>query len=360
MQADVVAGYTFVPRTGWGVMIPQPFPELVERASDVGALALVIIGVGMLITAAISWWLARALAMPIRAVADSAGQLARGEGFQRLKTPHPLAPRELDDLVVSFNVMSDEMNAKSEELMVEAARAEIASRSKSEFLAHMSHELRTPLNAIIGFAEVMNDATFGPIGNDRYEIYVDDILKSAQHLRGMIDDVLDLTKAEAGLLGMESQSIVIDDLADACLTQMRERARARDIRLIADLPADAPLIYGDLRACRQVLLNLLSNAVKFTPAGGTVTVGAGPDDAGGYRITVTDTGVGIAPEDMQTITDPFSQIGDPMRQSGKGAGLGLHLAKRFMELHDGWLEIDSEPGKGTRASAVFPAERVHY
>lgn len=358
MRSDVVAGYTAVPLTGWGVMIPQPVPELEARAADVEKLALAVIAIGLLVTSAFSWGLSRALAGPIGAVAAAAGQLAKGDRLRRIEAPPPPAPREVLDLVGAFNMMADDVTAKKEELLLEAARAEIASRSKSEFLAHMSHELRTPLNAIIGFSEVMDAGTFGGLANPRYEDYVRDILASAVHLRRLIDDVLTLAEAEAGTLGLASQTLEIRDMIDGALTPVRERARAKALILTVAVPPEAPMVFADDRICRQILASLLSNAVKFTPDGGSVRVTAETVDGGDYAIAVSDTGPGIAADELGKIGEPFAHIDDPMRRAPGGAGLGLHLAKRFLELHGGRLEIESRVGAGTTARAIFPAERL--
>ena len=229
---------------------------------------------------------------------------------------------------------------------------EVADRHKSEFLANMSHELRTPLNAIIGFSEVLVERMFGEM-NEKQTEYMEDILSSGRHLLSLINDILDLSKVEAGRMELELSKFDLPLAVENALTLMRERASRRGINL--DLTADERLgdFIGDERKIKQILLNLLSNAVKFTPEGGRIGLRAMVAD-GSVEISVSDTGVGIAPEDQQKIFEEFQQARHGSLAEGEGTGLGLTLTKKFVELHGGKIWVESEPGKGATFTFTLP------
>lgn len=235
----------------------------------------------------------------------------------------------------------------------ERLRAEEANRSKSEFLANMSHELRTPLNAINGFSEIMAGEMFGPLGHERYKGYVTDILSSGQHLLLLINDILDMSKIEAGKMQLQPELVRPGELIEQCLRIMRARAEEKSIAVIVET-ANLPEIEADPRALKQVLLNLMSNAVKFTPAGGKVRV-RGFDAADGVVLQVADTGIGIPADQLPRLGRPFEQIESQIAKSHQGSGLGLALSKSLIELHGGTLRIDSLLGKGTTVSFTLPA-----
>jgi len=236
--------------------------------------------------------------------------------------------------------------------------AELANRSKTEFLANMSHELRTPLNAIIGFSEVMRDELLGPLGDRRYRQYAQDIHSSGAHLLEIINDILDLSKIEAGKHELLEETVELPAVVKSCLMLLGERARGADVRLEQHVPDDLPALRADPRKIKQILLNLLANAVKFTPTGGTVTVEARRKSDGGIAISVSDTGIGIDPDDFDRVLAPFGQVDSGLGRKYEGTGLGLPLARAFTELHGGRLELDSAPGEGTRVSVHLPKERV--
>jgi signal transduction histidine kinase len=268
-------------------------------------------------------------------------------------TPRPFTEPEVglaetfsDQIVVAMeNVrLFTETQQKSEEL-------DAASRHKSEFLANMSHELRTPLNAVIGFSDVLEQQLFGEL-NDRQTEYVRDIGASGRHLLTLVNDVLDLSKVEAGRMELEISTFSLVESVAAALSFVRERAVRHDIELSAVLPADLGPILADERKVRQVLLNLLSNAVKFTPDGGRIEVRVQRGDD--LVVSVCDTGIGIASEDLPKVFDEFRQVG----QSHEGTGLGLTLSKRFIELHGGRIWVESTPGKGSTFSFTLPIHRT--
>ncbi|WP_287157445.1 PAS domain-containing sensor histidine kinase [Euryhalocaulis sp.] len=238
----------------------------------------------------------------------------------------------------------------------EKIRAEEGNRSKSEFLANMSHELRTPLNAINGFSEIMLKQMFGPLGDDRYQEYVRDILSSGQHLLALINDILDMSKIEAGKLQLQTELIYPDEIVEQCARLMRGRAQEAGLELKMEL-GDLPRIEADPRAIKQVILNLLSNAVKFTPEGGRVEISAHPHEEG-VKVRVSDSGIGIADEDIPRLARPFEQIESQHSKSHQGSGLGLALSKSLVEMHGGTLDIDSSIGEGTTIVFTLPPEPV--
>jgi signal transduction histidine kinase len=247
----------------------------------------------------------------------------------------------------------------AETVMREAKEAaEAANRSKSEFLANVSHELRTPLNAIIGFSEVMEHEMFGKLGNEHYRDYARDIRLSGSHLLEVINDILDLAKVEAGKVELQEQSIDLGKVIESTVRLVRERAGERNIELSVRLPEGLPHLWADERKVKQILINLLSNAIKFTPEGGSVTVSAGRDPTDTVEIAVSDTGIGIAKESLETVLQPFGQVDSALSRRHAGTGLGLPLTKSLVELHGGRLDLDSELGKGTTVVVRFPHERL--
>ena len=231
-----------------------------------------------------------------------------------------------------------------------------ASRHKSEFLANMSHELRTPLNAIIGFSDVLEQRLFGEL-NERQSEYTRDIAGSGRHLLDLVNEILDLSKVEAGRMELEPTEFALAETIHGALAFVRERAASHQIALTPDVPADLGTIVADERKVRQVLLNLLSNAVKFTPDGGRIGVHARRRD-GEVEVSVRDTGIGIAPEDQAKVFDEFQQVGKASDRSREGTGLGLTLAKRFIELHGGRIWVKSEIGTGTTFTFAVPLSRT--
>jgi signal transduction histidine kinase len=237
-------------------------------------------------------------------------------------------------------------------------QAETANREKSEFLATMSHELRTPLNAIIGFSEVMNTETLGPLGSLQYREYAKDINDSGLHLLALINDILDLSKVESGKDEVHEENIEIPGVIRAITTLVRERAMQRGIEIEFEIEADTPKLRADKRKVKQILANLLTNAIKFTEAGGKVTLRAWCNRESGYVIQIADTGIGIASEDIPNALSQFGQVDSKLNREYEGTGLGLPLTKALVELHGGSLDLQSEVGAGTTVTVRFPASRI--
>jgi signal transduction histidine kinase len=279
---------------------------------------------------------------PIQRIGTRLAAIAAGDFAGRVEVPNR---DELGDLAKNVDRMNDELRRVYRQL-------ESTSRHKSEFLANMSHELRTPLNAIIGFSQVLHEQMFGQI-NAKQKEYLEDILSSGNHLLSLINDVLDLSKVEAGQVELEINAFSLREALERGLVMVRERATTSGVRLGLELDPAVEVIEGDERRIRQVIFNLLSNAVKFTPSGGLVELRSAERD-GEVRVSVADTGPGIAPEDQDRIFEEFQQteVGAGQRE---GTGLGLALSKRLIELHGGRIWVDSEPGHGSTFTFSLPA-----
>jgi len=245
-----------------------------------------------------------------------------------------------------------ELQERNQEIEDKSRQLEAASRHKSEFLANMSHELRTPLNAIIGFSEVLGEKMFGEL-NEKQNEYVDDIHSSGHHLLSLINEILDLSKIEAGRMELELAKFDLPLTVDNAITLVRERATRHGVSLHREVDKRLGDFVGDERKIKQILLNLLSNAVKFTSEGGRIEIKAIPVD-GSVEISVSDTGIGITSEDQATIFEEFRQVGTADAQKHEGTGLGLTLAKKFVELHGGRIWVDSEVGKGSTFTFTLP------
>ena len=248
---------------------------------------------------------------------------------------------------------------KAEQELIEARRqAEKASSAKSDFLAKISHEIRTPLNAIIGFSEVMMAERFGPIGNERYRQYLKDIHASGGHLLSLINDLLDLSKIEAGQLDLTFANVSLNDLTQQCVALMQPQANRDRIIIRTSLPSSLPQVVADARSVRQIVLNLLSNSIKFTDAGGQVIVSTALNDTGDVALRVRDTGVGMSEKDLATALEPFRQLANSVSGVSSGTGLGLPLTKALAEANRASFYIKSAPKSGTLVEIAFPPSRV--
>ena len=258
------------------------------------------------------------------------------------------------EVQIQYRLMEELAARKRAEAALQQAKetAETATRHKSEFLANMSHELRTPLNAIIGFSEVLLEKMFGEL-NEKQEEYLHDILSSGQHLLSLINDILDLSKVEAGKMELEPAVFSLRELLEGSLVMVKERALAHGLMLSLDIAEDINTFIGDERKIKQILFNLLSNAVKFTPDKGKVSVTVTRTD-GVVQVVVRDTGIGIAVEDQQQIFAAFQQVGKGTVGKPEGTGLGLALTKKFVELHGGQIWVESTLGQGSAFTFTLP------
>ncbi|WP_167220718.1 sensor histidine kinase [Pelagibius litoralis] len=254
--------------------------------------------------------------------------------------------------------LEQRVSERTVELETAREQAVEANRAKTEFLANMSHDLRTPLNAILGFSEIMRAGAFGPLGDPRYEEYVEDIHHSGSLLISLINDLLDISKVEAGKYELTEEVVDIRALIHNALRQIATAVEGAALTVATHVPADMPALRGDGRVLTQILNNLLSNSVKFTPRGGHIDVSAWTDHQGQLHIRVADNGIGMTREGVTKALRPFEQAHNARAREHNGTGLGLHLCDNFMKLFGGSLEIKSEEGGGTTVTVAFPAERA--
>ncbi len=363
----VVSAWAGVEPLGWRVFVEAP--ESQAFAPIRGTLWRTLVILLALLAAALigSILLARRLVRPIKKMQVAAARIGSGDYDERVELDRR---DELGALADELNRMAAslqesysglehkveertrELQSTLEELAEKSRELEVASKHKSDFLANMSHELRTPLNAIVGFSQVLREKLFGEV-NEKQEEYLDDILSSANHLLSLINDILDLSKVEAGQVELEVASFSLREALERGVVMVRERAAENGVELGLESDPRVDLIEGDERRIRQVIFNLLSNAVKFTPEGGRVGISTAQVD-GEVRVAVRDTGPGIAPEDRERIFEEFQQARVGSEDRPEGTGLGLALSKRLVELHGGRIWVESELGAGSTFVFTLP------
>jgi len=288
-------------------------------------------------------------------------RLANAGLLERTAAANETLKRNLGELEWSRNRLIQQANDLKKHAQASAQerqKADAANRAKSTFLANMSHELRTPLNAIIGFSERMQREALGPVGSARYRSYADDINRSGMHLLELVNDLLDLSKIEAGKMELVEDFVQVGQLIADCMMLVRDAAARAGVELTVDRDQRLPAVYADERKLKQILINLLGNAIKFTGSGGRVEIVAAISASGGFEISVRDSGIGIGPEDLAKVLDPFGQPRSTVDRDGLGTGLGLPLSRKLAELHGGTLEIESTLGRGTAVLLRLPARRM--
>jgi PAS domain S-box-containing protein len=286
---------------------------------------------------------------------EESGDFTGFRGSARDVTAEVAADRRARDYRDELERTLAALRHKNAELDAALERATAADRAKNEFLAMVGHELRTPLNAVIGFSEMIDGEVFGPLGNDRYDAYVDDILSSSRHLLGVINDIIDVVKLELRELSLQPDEIAVPKFLETCAAFVRERARNQGVALELDAAASLPPLIADPQKARQMLINLLGNAIKFTPQGGRIALTARVDGEM-LAIAVADTGCGIPADRIAEVLEPFKQADGSLARSHEGLGLGLPLTRQLAELHGGRLALDSVAGEGTTATLYFPLE----
>jgi signal transduction histidine kinase len=275
-----------------------------------------------------------------------------------LREAHSTLEQRVKERTAELERQGAELTGLAGDLSLARDQAEAASRAKSEFLASMSHELRTPLNAIIGFSEIMKYETLGPVGSVQYRGYAEDINDSGQHLLSLINDILDLSKVESGVDELIEENIEVPEILESVLRLVQQRAENGGLELELDIPQDLPSLRGDERKVKQILANLLTNAIKFTEPGGRVTLKVWCRVDSGFVFQIVDTGIGIAAENIPKALSQFGQVESSLNRNCEGTGLGLPLSKGLVELHGGYLDLQSQVGVGTTVTVRFPATRI--
>ncbi|HEY1295605.1 MAG TPA: ATP-binding protein [Chloroflexota bacterium] len=361
---QVLTARAAVDPPGWWVFVEQPLQDAFAPLYASVLRTAVLLVAGLVLAVLVSLFLARRMVTPIRALQASADRIGAGALDARIDVH---TGDELESLANAFNRMATQLRElygtleqrveeRTHELVQAKEEVEVANRHKSEFLASMSHELRTPLNAIIGFSDALAEQFFGPL-NPRQARYVQHIMSSGRHLLALINDILDLSKVEAGRMELELGRFSLPEALESGATMVRERAGQHGIELHVQTDPGVQIIEADERKVKQVIFNLLANAVKFTPDGGHVYVNASRADSW-IEVSVRDTGVGVAPEDQARIFDAFQQGDRNVAQPQEGTGLGLTLSRQFVELHGGRLWVESEPGSGSMFRFTLPVHLV--
>ncbi|MEG3617669.1 ATP-binding protein [Magnetovibrio sp. PR-2] len=349
-EVPVFAITTVIHEADWGLLIKIDQSEVSKSYQALRADMLLSILAFLTIGIIGAFFLSRSISRPIEHLTDAAKKVKAGK--EAFEISHDtISDEETAVLANAFDEMTSE-------LFHSIKKIEAANNAKSEFLASMSHDLRTPLNAIMGFSDMMRQKAFGPLGNEHYEEYVEDIHNSGSLLVSLINDILDLSKIEAGKYELINEPVSITSIVDVCIRQLTTLASISNLTLTSDTPDDLPHINGDERAIIQVLNNLMSNSIKFTQDGGMVVVRGYLNDQNGISISVKDTGIGMSPEGVSKALKPFEQADGTHSRRHEGTGLGLHLCANLMKLFGGTLHIESEPNTGTTVSIHFPPERT--
>ncbi len=368
MNGMMVAGYSAVPGTGWGVMVPQPLAELQRRAAEVNWLATIVAVVAFGAAALLSWLLAAYLARPVRQVAGTAEAVLGGNEQVSVTEFRGLVPRELRRLRIAFNTMLDDLRRRNADTTVALRQAESSSVAKSQFLANMSHEIRTPIHGVVGMIELLQQTELSPMQLN----YLRAARQSSDALQTVIEDVLDLSKIEAGKMELEHAPFHLPTLVHDVLAMFADLARSKGLTLTTSVPDELNLmVLGDAHRIGRIVTNLVANALKFTAVGGvTIRLSRLENSARGIslRCEVTDTGIGIPVAKQQAIFEAFSQADTSTTRRYGGTGLGLSIARQLCRLMSGDIGVTSTVGLGSTfwftarldfaPGAAIPAPRV--
>lgn len=330
--------------------------EFTKAQKSLGQLIIMVPFAALIFAIILSIWLAQHISRPLEALTKATDKIADGNYELEISTT---SKDETGRLTVAFNKMAADLRTYQATLLKEKVKADVASQAKSDIMANMSHELRTPLNAIIGFSSTIQQEIFGPLENEKYKDYINDIFFSGSHLLELINDILDVSAIEAGALELIETDVCINTSIENSIRIVATRAKEGRVYIQSATVKNLPTVKADNRRINQVLLNLLSNAIKFTPAGGVVTISALVNEDQSLSMIVSDTGIGMDSTELTKALSMFGQVDSGLNRAHEGSGLGLPLTKGLMEMHDGTLDITSTKGSGTIVTATLPKSRVH-
>jgi signal transduction histidine kinase len=355
MQADMIAGHTFVPETGWGVMVPQPVQELYDAAKDFQKVAFFIALAGLIIAIALNWWLSRIIGGSVSKLSSASKTLIKDDDLtKRVTVPGSKSPIEIYELSVTYNQMLERIEQQSNKLSESLKESEAANQAKSEFLATITHELRTPMNGIVGSLELIKDASDCTEAVD----YADMAMNASHHLIELIEDVLLYSSVEAGKIEIKKAPLDPRFMIEQVYKSFSDQAESKGIEFKLNLSNDLPTsVEGDEKRLRQILVNIVGNALKFTDSGSVEIQShiekSGPSEKR-FIIDVIDTGPGIASDKQTQIFDRFFQIDSSLNRVKGGTGLGLAISQDLARLMRGIISVESEEGKGSRFTIEIP------
>jgi len=358
MEADMVAGYTYVPRAGWGVMVPQPLQELEENAEGVRGYALQVGIVGFIGAAFISWFVAGYLNRPIAKVVGAAERMAEGDLDARVRFGGGVRPREIQELGETFDSMATKVKEANESMQHALTLAQEATRAKTEFLSSITHEIRTPINGIVGVSELLAETDL----DDKQREMVGLLVDSSHSVLTIVGSVLDMSKIEAGRMDLDLQPVAVDQVLHDSIKSLEMRAGEKGLDLSYDIGDEVPaFVMSDPQRLRQILVNLIGNAVKFTDKGSVVVRARESEDDQGVSwltISVIDTGIGITDAHRKSLFKPFEQINATTTARRGGTGLGLAISRELATLLGGSIDVSSSPGEGSTFRLHHPLYRV--
>lgn len=353
-KQDMIAGFTIVPATGWGVMIPQPFSELQAKADEVQTSAYYIVAFGVVLSTLLGFAIGGFIAAPIKAVSNAADRVAEGDPDVSVSVPRGTVPVEVQALTKRFNEMSIALDKarKAESRALQAA--EEAVEAKSDFLTRVTHELRTPLNTVIGFSGMIRDQTQGPINPPDYIEYGRYIHDGGQRLLEMVNDIIAFSGVDGRGKDLNRSEVDVTSILSMAVEKIKPFAEEGKVDVALSLGDELPDLWVDEVKFRQIVSHLLTNAVKFTPPGGSVKIEAKRADPDGLTLMFSDTGIGMSDSQIPVALSPFGQISSDLARDYEGAGLGLPLSKMLVERHGGTIHIESKPGEGTIVMVSLP------
>jgi signal transduction histidine kinase len=358
MKADMIAGYTFVPETGWGVMVPQPFSELISQAHNIHSMAMFIAISLLIICGLVSWRISQFLNQPLQSISKTAQSFSLGKWDARVGWISLFIPKEIRHLGQAIDLMGIEVHSRRQALLTSLETAKSDNQAKSQFLSMISHEIRTPMNGVLGILELLDDEKLDREQKECISI----ARKSGEDLLQLIDEILDFSKIKAGKLQQKPSVFNIRELIEQAINLLQPIADSKNLNLKTVFPDSMPeKIISDSNRIRQVLLNLLGNALKFTNEGGvTVTLDYFEEttNSGFLKVAVEDTGIGISKLDQSTLFDEFSQCDNTYTRTIQGAGLGLSITKHLTALMKGNIVVSSQLNKGSSFTFTIPVKRL--